>query len=109
MIPAEQQATVYIGGGRRWFTKRAACRAEAKAKVKARCDCESINHGHMGIEYLTCSYHADADRFQKIIRRLSGMYLRAMEGAKRQRSAQNLVYPSDGVIAWKVGAEGGKR
>lgn len=29
----EQQATVYYGRGRRWFTLRAACRAEAWATV----------------------------------------------------------------------------
>lgn len=29
-------ARIYYGGGRRYFTLKAACRAEAKARIKAR-------------------------------------------------------------------------
>lgn len=29
-------ARIYYGGGRRWFTLKAACKAEAKALIKAR-------------------------------------------------------------------------
>jgi hypothetical protein len=80
VIPIAEQATVYRGGGRRWFSKKSACRAEAKAKIKSRCDCEQIDHGSMGVESVACSYHADMDRFQKIVRRLSNIYLHAMKG-----------------------------
>lgn len=65
-----KQATVYFGGNRRWFTLMGACRAEARLKIKARCDCETIDHGNMGMEHLTCSYHHQ-DRYGKIVRRLA--------------------------------------
>ena len=29
-------ARIYYGGGRRWLTLRAACKAESKARIKAR-------------------------------------------------------------------------
>lgn len=34
--PAAETATIYRGGGRRWFTLRAACRAIARQRIYAR-------------------------------------------------------------------------
>ena len=62
MITSES-ATVYRGGGRRWFTKSAAIHAEAKAaynkavKDKGLCECGSTfidGYGDIG-DY--CRYH----------------------------------------------------
>jgi len=78
MIPTTESTTVYRGGGRRWMTKRAACNAAAKAKIKTRCECEKNDHGPMGIEHLPCAYHADLDRFHKIVSRLARIYFKAM-------------------------------
>ena len=61
MITSEV-ATVYRGGGRRWFTRSAAINAEAKAKYKAatdledRCYCDTIKWD--GQEFNdACKYH----------------------------------------------------
>lgn len=83
---AKENAQVFRGGGRRWLTKNAACRAEAKAKIRERCDCETVDHGHMGREHITCSYHADMGRFYKIVRRLARMY--AAHPAKQSDNQQ---------------------
>jgi len=34
-----ETATVYRAAGRRWFTKKAAINAEARAMIKKRCEC----------------------------------------------------------------------
>lgn len=57
-------STVFRGGGRRWFTKKSAIRAEAKALYRAclqkkdRCDCERAD-GYATWDYPgnTCEYH----------------------------------------------------
>lgn len=36
--PSKEQATVWRGGGRRWFTRTAACRAEARSFLKREID-----------------------------------------------------------------------
>lgn len=77
MIPTVEQATVYRGGGRRWLTRKAACKAEARAKIKTRCECDYCDHGLMGREHLTCSLH-HPDRYPKILRRLARMYEAAL-------------------------------
>lgn len=79
-----ETATVYRGGGRRWFTKRAACRAEARAKLKSRCDCDYCDHPEMPgcpTEDLPCQYHDGSERAAKILRRLSMVYFRAYSEA----------------------------
>ena len=67
----KEVAIVYRGGGRRWFTKHAACRADARAKIRTRCECEK---GDWFIPPYTCVYHSDMNRFRKIVRRLARLY-----------------------------------
>jgi len=70
-----EQAKVFRGGGRRWFTPRAACRAEARAAIKQRCECSKGDHETPGE---TCFYH-DPIRYQKIVRRLARMAIKSLE------------------------------
>lgn len=81
---AVETATVYRAGGRRYFTKRAACIAQARAKIKQRCECDYCDHPEMPgcpTEYLPCEYHDDSARASKIMRRLTRIYMKAMKGA----------------------------
>lgn len=83
MSVSASQAKVYKGGGRRYFTLRAACNAEARARLKERCDCESIDHGgSFGTEHLYCNYHHPVyeERTAQIIKRLSNGYMRRFRG-----------------------------
>lgn len=73
---ATETATVYRGGGRRWFTKNAACKAEARAKIKEKCECDHIDHEGHGRQDLPCSRH-HPDRYPKILRRLTRIYINA--------------------------------
>lgn len=63
-----EQATVFIGGGRRWLTVRAACRAEAKAIIKRHCECDK------GDEFTPsdhCRRHADQDKYSALVKKLA--------------------------------------
>jgi len=75
MSVTSSQAVVYKGGGRRYLTLRSACIAEARALLKTRCECEVMDHGSMGTEYLTCWYHEE-EREKVLMRRLTGGYMR---------------------------------
>lgn len=75
MAVSSSTTTVYHGGGRRWLTLRSACSAEARALLKTRCECETIDHGSMGSEHLVCWYHEE-ERNAVLMRRLSGGYMR---------------------------------
>lgn len=79
MIQSEQ-ATVFRGGGRRWFTALAAARAESREKIKERCECNAGDH-ITGPEY--CYYHDDVERYARLKNRMAKFYLRAF---KRKRS-----------------------
>lgn len=59
MTVTSSQAVVFKGGGRRYLTMKSACRAEARTLINTRCDCEVMDHGSMGAEYLTCWYHEE--------------------------------------------------
>lgn len=77
-------ATVYRGGGRRWLTAKAACRAEARAKLKTRCECDYCDHPEMpgaGREDLPCGYHDGSERADRILRRLTRLYVAAYRSA----------------------------
>ena len=79
MSISSEQATVYRGGGRRWFTKRAAAKAEARALIFRRypCDCDKHNYDN---DYSSevCHLHAmESSRYGKLIRRVARFYLRA--------------------------------
>lgn len=75
MAVTTSQAVVYKGGGRRYLTLRSACAAEARALLKTRCECETMDHGPMGYEHLTCWYHEE-ERNAVLMRRLTGAYMR---------------------------------
>jgi hypothetical protein len=70
-----ETAKVYRAGGRRWFTKQAACRALAKEIINQRCECEPTVYWGSGscdcTPGITCWYHKDPDRLEKIIRRMA--------------------------------------
>lgn len=78
---AVENATVFRGGGRRWFTRRAAGRAEAKARIKERCECEEGDMDMGGVyPGYTCEYHTEANlpRTAEIVNRLGRFYERRM-------------------------------
>ena len=75
MPVTSSQAVVYKGGGRRYLTLKSACNAEARSLINARCDCEYMDHGPMGSEWLTCWWHED-ERNAVLMRRLTGGYMR---------------------------------
>lgn len=66
----KEVATVYRGGGRRWFTPQAAANAEAGAAINARCECDN---GDEVTPPMVCDYHNDMERYAKIKRRLAKM------------------------------------
>lgn len=78
---AVENAQVYKANGRRFFTKKAACRALAKQIINERCDCEpDTRWGDESCDItpgITCWYHKDPDRLEKIIRRLARIIKRA--------------------------------
>lgn len=82
MSVSKQVSTVFKGGGRRYLTLKSACIAEARALLNTRCECERMDHGYMGYEWLTCWYHEE-ERNKVLMRRLTGGYMR------RFRSEQN--------------------
>ena len=84
----ESKATVYHGGGRRWLTLQAAANAEARSKISERCECESIDHGAMDIEHITCWYH-EPENYPVILRRLSWLYLAEFKQRRDRR-----LYPT---------------
>jgi hypothetical protein len=63
MSVTTETATVYKGGGRRWFTRDAAVRAEGKQLYrqaigrKDRCECESVSDDAFGDYNYPCKYH----------------------------------------------------
>ncbi|MDX9668061.1 hypothetical protein QMK50_24230 [Pseudomonas sp. P5_152] len=75
MTVTSSQAVVFKGGGRRYLTLKSACKAEARALINTRCDCEYMDHGSMGGEWLTC-WHHEEERNAVLMRRLTGGYMR---------------------------------
>jgi hypothetical protein len=75
---ATEAATVYRGGGRRWFTLKSACKAEARNRIKALCECDKgeIDYSPYGTPPYYCRYHQD-ERYPKILRRLTRLYIAA--------------------------------
>ena len=73
MIVEQQTATVFRGGGRRFFTKRAAYRAAAKAKINEYCDCDPGDPA-TGEAADICEYHEDMDKWERLVTRLARFY-----------------------------------
>ena len=71
----KETAIIYRANGRRYFSKRSACIAMAREKIKSRCECDKDDWSN---DILTpgyaCHYHRNADRFAKMIRRLARIY-----------------------------------
>lgn len=77
-----ETAKVYKVNGRRFFTKRAACRALAKQIINQRCECEPGDAEYYpgkgcGYPGMTCWYHKDRERLEKIIRRMARKIMHA--------------------------------
>lgn len=68
-----ETATVYRGGGRRWFTLAAAERAEARKLLKSRCECCK---GDWQTPAYTCDIHRDPARFERMTRLIVAMVVR---------------------------------
>ncbi|MCY1307712.1 hypothetical protein D9M70_576650 [compost metagenome] len=83
MSVISRPAMVFHGGGRRWFTLRAACKAEANALIRTKCECESIDHGPLGWEHLTCWYH-EPNRYPRIFNRLFNGYMRRFKAQQEK-------------------------
>lgn len=73
MIVEIQTATVFKGGGRRFFTKRAAYRSAAKAKIRERCECYP-DDPITGDPGESCEYHEDLEKWDRIVTRLARLY-----------------------------------
>lgn len=69
----QETAAVFRGGGRRFFTRKAAERAEAKAAIRKRCECCD---GDWETPPEICTYHRDPERLQRIIHLLVVMFIR---------------------------------
>lgn len=79
-VATTEVATVWRVGRIRYFTKRAACEAMARAWVKQRCDCEpdDISTGYVGGP---CKYH-DPMRYPSLLRRLSRLAANELRGVR---------------------------
>jgi hypothetical protein len=75
MTVSTETATVYRGGGRRYFTRHAAERAEAKAAIKSQCECDRGDH--VTPPY-ACGYHRDPVRYQRMIRLYVAMFVKPL-------------------------------
>lgn len=82
MSIATEQATVYRGGGRRWFSLKAACNAEAaklhRDRFKADCICCDDSYSERyGMEPgETCQFHA-AEFYARWRRRVARLLVKA--------------------------------
>lgn len=78
-----ETAKVYRAGGRRWFTKKAACRARAREIISERCDCEpNVRWGDGSCDVTsgwTCWYHKNPQRLEKAIRRMTRIIEKALK------------------------------
>lgn len=69
---ASQGATVFRGGGRRYFTLKAACRAEARKKIRDWCRATGDDVGSI-----------DQERYARIVRTLAYFYAAAYRRQQR--------------------------
>ncbi len=89
MSVTTEQATVYRGGRRRWFSMKAAIRAEAKAIHRERfrkdCYCCDSEPGPYGAPGETCHLHEPSyfDRFTRRVGRLIERALTASTGEQK--------------------------
>ena len=69
-------AKVYRGGRRRWLTPAAACRAEARAQISRRCECDRVSHNDPQYTGHICAYHQDMDKYRALVERMARFYMR---------------------------------
>lgn len=86
MIPIET-ATVYRGGGRRWFSAKAAAKAEAAMHFRKRhpCECDDPDYSSAGGYYpdYTCENHGEWRG--KFIRRVARLLLKPAQPAPEEQ------------------------
>ncbi|MBP2270802.1 hypothetical protein J3A98_001495 [Pseudomonas sp. BP6] len=82
MAVTVETAAVFRGGGRRWFTLRAACAAEARALLNKHCDCDYCDHEGYGREHLYCRLH-HPDRYPRIMKRLTKGLMRRYRASQQ--------------------------
>jgi hypothetical protein len=70
-----ETAQVYRGGGRRWFTRQAAERAEARKAWNRVCECDESDSA-TGYPGHVCTVHSDPKKYQRRIRLYVAMFLR---------------------------------
>ncbi|RWU21281.1 hypothetical protein DM813_19015 [Pseudomonas alkylphenolica] len=70
MAVTVETAAVFRGGGRRWFTLRAACAAEARVLLNKHCQCDHFEDGQGQHCDLPCNLH-HPDRYPRIMKRLT--------------------------------------
>lgn len=92
MIVQAVQATVYrAASGRRYFTRAAAYRHAAKARIKAAypCDCTYDDHGGalFNGEFFACERHANEERFKKLTARLA-RFLRFVDERRTAKATE---------------------
>lgn len=69
-----ETATVWRGGGRRYFTRKAAELAQARSAVRSRCDC---SNGDYVTPPYSCHYHSmDPGRYHRMLRLYVAMFVR---------------------------------
>jgi hypothetical protein len=81
-----ETAQVFRGGGRRWFTRQAAERAEARKAWKRVCECDESRPAE-GYPGYTCTVHADPGKYQRRVRLYAAMFVRPILIAKGRDGA----------------------
>ena len=76
MMVVRETAKIYKGGGRRFFTQKAAYIHAARAKIRSRCDCEPPEYADFETGYIPCpcKYHEDMDKLDRLKNRLARWY-----------------------------------
>ena len=84
MAITKQHAEVFRGGGRRFFTLRAAARAEAKALINRHCHCDYCDHEGYGREHLPCRRHQE-EHFEPLVKKLAARFIRNYRQRKTEQ------------------------
>lgn len=111
-VRVEPAPKVYRAAGRRWFSKRAACRAAAREKINSRCECEPPEPGYThgcGYPGMTCWYHKDPERYEKLVSKLAAVYARVTPNDPSSPMTAPLkpIESSDGLAGQSLGAARG--
>lgn len=81
---AQETATVYWGGGRRWLSLRAAAKAEARRIIREkRCECDD---GDEVTPAYVCEMHLDLERYVRLRDRVARILMSQTRRAYRDDS-----------------------